>query len=226
MRAGLFAGLGCAEAVVVGALISVVLNDAAPVERTLNAPPTASEILLAVPEPQPSIAPPTPQPTRRPPPVPVPGLPERLVIPRLGVDSAVVPITAPGGVLTPPGDAQQVGWWSDGAQPGAAQGSALVTGHTLSRGGAALQDLETLTPGDRITVRTGQGRIVYRVQGVQTFSKGSVADQAQELFSQSAPGRLVVITCEDYNGSIYLSNVVVTAMPLGAPVTDVAAASP
>jgi LPXTG-site transpeptidase (sortase) family protein len=144
-----------------------------------------------------------------------PGAPVRLLIPSLDVDSEVVPITAPGGVLTPPDDGQQVGWWSPGAEPGAEQGSALLTGHTLSRGGAALQDLEVLEPGDRIAVRTTQGRIAYRVEDVAVFDKGTVAEEATELFSQSVPGRLVVVTCEDYDGSVYLSNVVVTATPTG-----------
>lgn len=198
----------------------VTLSDRGPEGRSDSAVAPTSPVPRTGPDPEfrikiPPLKP-KPKPTREPKPIPVPqpGLPQRLVIPKLGVDSVVVPITAPGGVLTPPGDAQQLGWWSDGAEPGAAEGSALVTGHTLSRGGAALQDLESLKPGDRISVSTSNGRIVYRVGSVLTFSKGSVATQAQELFSQSVPGRLVVITCEDYNGSVYLSNVVVTATPL------------
>lgn len=143
------------------------------------------------------------------------GSPRRLVIPTLDVDSEILPITAPGGVLTPPDDGQQIGWWSPGAEPGAATGSALLTGHTLSRGGAALQDLETLTVGDRISVRTANGRIAYKVRDVEIYSKGTLAREAGELFSQTTPGRLVVITCEDYDGSVYLSNVVVTATPVG-----------
>ncbi len=158
------------------------------------------------------------KPSAEPPPVYESGSPRRLVIPSLDVDSDIVPITAPGGTLTPPGDAQQVGWWSAGAEPGAEQGSALVTGHTLSRGGAALQDLETLERGDRMSVRTVNGDIDYRVQSVKVFSKGTVAADAPELFSQTVPGRLVVITCEDFDGSVYLSNVVVTATPIGSPV--------
>ncbi len=144
----------------------------------------------------------------------------RLIIPALGVDSVIVSITAPGGTLTPPGDAQEVGWWSDGAAPGAEVGSALMTGHTLSSGGAALQDLEDLEPGDRMSVQSAGAVLDYRVSDVEIFSKGTVAADAAELFSQSAPGRLVVITCEDYDGSVYLSNVVVTATPIGTSAFD------
>jgi hypothetical protein len=31
------------------------------------------------------------------------------------------------------------------------------------------------------------------------------------VFDQGVPGRLVLITCEDWNGSVYLSNEVVIA---------------
>ena len=44
--------------------------------------------------------------------------------------------------------------------------------------------------------------------------KGVVARQAERLFSQEVPGRLVLITCEDWDGTAYRSNVVVTAHPV------------
>jgi len=59
------------------------------------------------------------------------------------------------------------------------------------------------------------GRIRYVVSSVRTFSKGSLAAQAQRLFSQEARGRLVLVTCEDWDGEKYLSNVVVVATPAG-----------
>ena len=59
------------------------------------------------------------------------------------------------------------------------------------------------------------GPIRYVVSSVRTFSKGSLADHAQRLFSQEVRGRLVLVTCEDWNGSAYLSNVVVVATPVG-----------
>ena len=45
------------------------------------------------------------------------------------------------------------------------------------------------------------------------FDKGAVTRQSERLFSQEVPGRLVVVTCEDWDGERYLSNVVVTATP-------------
>ena len=40
-----------------------------------------------------------------------------------------------------------------------------------------------------------------------------MADHAERLFSQDVPGRLVLVTCEDWDGERYLSNVVVVAEP-------------
>jgi LPXTG-site transpeptidase (sortase) family protein len=143
-----------------------------------------------------------------------PGAPVRVRIPGLGVNAPVVPIGTRDDTLVPPGDPSRLGWWSEGARPGAKVGSALVTGHTVHTGGGALDDLETLRPGDRVVVRTREGRIPYAVARVEVFSKGTVADHAERLFSQEVPGRLVLVTCEDWDGSRYLSNVVVLARPV------------
>lgn len=143
----------------------------------------------------------------------VPGAPRRVVIPALGVRAAVLPIEAPGGTLVPPSDPEQLGWWADGARPGDDRGSALVTGHSVHAGDGALDDLETLRRGDAVTVRTDRGWIRYVVRRVAVYSKGTVAEDAERLFSQEVPGRLVLVTCEDWDGSRYLSNVVVIATP-------------
>lgn len=142
-----------------------------------------------------------------------PGAPVRLSIPALDVDVPVDSILAPGGVLTPPSDPQTLGWWADGARPGNPRGSALVTGHTVSTGGGALDDLETLDPGHRIRVRSANTSTSYAVETVEIYAKGDLAERAEALFDQSVPGRLVVVTCEDWDGDEYLSNVVVTAAP-------------
>jgi LPXTG-site transpeptidase (sortase) family protein len=145
-----------------------------------------------------------------------PGVPRRVVIQRLRMDAPVVPISTVGNELTPPSDPQQLGWWSAGARTGARQGSALVTGHTVHTGGGAMDDLERLHTGDRVTVFTSRGIIPYAVRSVEVFGKGSIARHAQRLFSQEVPGRLVLVTCEDWDGTRYLSNVVVMAKPVRA----------
>jgi LPXTG-site transpeptidase (sortase) family protein len=159
-----------------------------------------------------STAEPTAEPVRAP---REPGAPERVRIPALRVDAPVLPVRAPGRTLVPPSDPQRLGWWADGAEPGAARGSALVAGHTVHTGGGALDHLEDLEPGDLVVVRTDRGTLRYDVRRVRVFSKGRIADHAAELFSQDVPGRLVLVTCEDWDGQRYLSNVVVTATPRG-----------
>jgi LPXTG-site transpeptidase (sortase) family protein len=106
-----------------------------------------------------------------------------------------------------------VGWWSDGARPGAAKGSAVITGHTVHDGGGAFDDLGQLTTGDAVMVTTGRGTIDYVVSSVTTYRKKALAKQAARVFDQSVPGRLVLVTCEDWDGTAYLSNAVVIATP-------------
>ena len=142
------------------------------------------------------------------------GRPVRLLVPRLHVDAPVVPIGAPGRTLVPPGNPQMLGWWDGGAVPGAAHGGALITGHTVHTGGGAFDDLETLRPGDTVRVRTAKGPIRYEVTGVTVYRKASLARDAAKVFRQRGPGRLVLITCEDWNGTTYLSNAVVFADPV------------
>ena len=152
---------------------------------------------------------------RQPPDQPHPsaGEPNRVVVPSLGIDAPVVGIPVVDSVLTPPSDPQTLGWWQDGAAPGDLRGGALVTGHTVSVGGGALDDLEELAVGDTVRVETGEGQIRYDVSDVRIYRKASLAQHAAEVFSQEKPGRLVLITCEDWDGQQYLSNVVVVAQP-------------
>lgn len=142
------------------------------------------------------------------------GVPNRVVVGALGIDVPVVPIHLEASTLVPPPDPQTLGWWAGGATPGAKRGSALVTGHTVHTGGGALDDLETLAAGDEFSVRTDAGRIDYSVSRVRVLDKERVTRASQRLFSQEVPGRLVLITCEDWDGSAYESNVVVIARPV------------
>lgn len=142
------------------------------------------------------------------------GTPRRMLIPRLGVDATVVSRDADGGTFVPPDDAQVLGWWADGARPGDGRGSALVAGHTLRGDRGALHDLETLEAGDRILVATAESVVRYRVHSVALLTKREVAARAARLFSQDVRGRLVVVTCEMWNGQRFVGNAVVTAHPV------------
>lgn len=126
----------------------------------------------------------------------------------------MTPIRTEDGALTPPSDPQQVGWWSDGARPGAAEGAAVVTGHTVHTGGGAFDDLDTLAPGDRVVVRSASDDVGYRVTSVEVLSRDELARRSADVFGRTGPPRLVLITCEDWDGTEYRSNVVVTAEPV------------
>jgi len=153
-------------------------------------------------------------PARSPGGVPAGGLlPEVVVVPALDVRAPTTPIRTEGGALTPPADPQRVGWWSGGARPGAAEGAAVVTGHTVQSGGGAFDDLETLSSGDRVVVRSGTEEVSYTVDTVEVLSRDELARRSAELFARSGAPRLVLVTCEDWDGSAYRSNVVVTALP-------------
>lgn len=137
-----------------------------------------------------------------------------MVVDRLSVRSEVVPISGQSGVLLPPSDPTTLGWWREGAVPGAVQGTAALTGHTVSTGGGAFDNLRRLVAGDRIAVRTRSGTIPYVVRSTRVLGTAALARRSHEIFRLDGPGRLVLITCSDYNGEVYLTNTVVTAEPV------------
>ena len=139
------------------------------------------------------------------------GRPTGIRIDSLGVDTTVTPIQASDGSLVPPADYTTVAWWSDGPAPGSPSGTSIITGHTVHTGGGAFDDLEQLRPGDRVVVERRRRDLEYVVSSVRTYDKGTLAESAATVFSGSTPGRLALVTCEDYNGAVYLSNVVVIA---------------
>jgi LPXTG-site transpeptidase (sortase) family protein len=141
--------------------------------------------------------------------------PYTLRIPRIDVDAPVVLIESnENRVLLPPRDPSVAGWWSDGAAPGAPEGSAVLVGHTVRNdGGGIFDDMGTLRSGDTIEVEGSHATRTYRVQSVDVLSKDEVARNAEQIFSQTGPGRLVVITCDDWDGTAWRSNIITVASP-------------
>jgi len=132
----------------------------------------------------------------------------------LGIDATVVPIRTAGRVLTPPADPSRLGWWRGGARPGAAGGTLLVTGHTVHDGVGALDDLGRALVDDRVTVSGGGHRVTYRVVEVLVLTRAQLARRAAGLFDVHGPHRLVLVTCESWDGAGYDGNVVVVAEPM------------
>ncbi|SFC84463.1 LPXTG-site transpeptidase (sortase) family protein [Nocardioides terrae] len=147
-----------------------------------------------------------------------PGAPIRLSMPKLKVTAPVVPITMADKALDPPRDYHEVGWWVSSARPGDLGGQTVITGHTVHTGGASMNHLGRLHAGDLVDVISKRGTMRYIVGRTKVYSKAQLAEHAQELFGQDhGRGRLVLITCTDWDGVEYESNVVVLAKPLGAP---------
>jgi LPXTG-site transpeptidase (sortase) family protein len=147
------------------------------------------------------------------------GAPERLVVPSVGIDAPVVPIeTSTDGVLTPPADVDTAGWWRRSAEPGARAGQVLVTGHTVHDGDGSMDAIGGVKAGDRVRLRSGEQTAIYRATAVAVYSRAEVAGQARRLFGQDRDrGRLVLVTCTDWNGEDYESNIIVFADPVRRP---------
>ena len=140
-----------------------------------------------------------------------PGAPTALQLPALGVTAPVVPVVSLNHELVPPSDYTTVGWWEDGVAPGAATGTTVIIGHTVHTGGGALDNLGDMHPGDLVIVDRPRHDLAYRVAAVRTYVKASFGLHAGQILSQSGPGRLAIVTCGDYNGEIFLTNIVVIA---------------
>jgi hypothetical protein len=52
------------------------------------------------------------------------------------------------------------------------------------------------------------------VKSINVLSKEEVARNAEEIFAQTGPDRLVIITCDDWDGSAWRSNIVTIATPV------------
>ena len=134
-----------------------------------------------------------------------------ITIPKLDIQAPIVKIeSSDDRVLTPPRDPGVVGWWSQGAAPGASTGSAILVGHAVRTGGGVFNDIGELTSGDTVEV----GSLKYHVNSTETLSKDEVAERAEELFDQSVPGRLVIVTCADWDGEVWQSNIITIAEPV------------
>jgi LPXTG-site transpeptidase (sortase) family protein len=142
--------------------------------------------------------------------------PYTLRIPRIGVNAPVVPIQSNGErVLNPPRDPRVAGWWSDGAAPGESRGSAVLVGHTVrNKRGGIFDDIGDLNRGDAIEVDGSDSALTYRVKSIDVLAKDDLARHAEEIFAQTGAGRLVIITCDDWDGTVWRSNIVTVAAPV------------
>lgn len=132
----------------------------------------------------------------------------RLVIPSLGVNAGIIPVGVDRrGQLTVGTSVSSVYRWRYGVQAGQ-PGSAVLAGHTWSKGDGVFDQLGRLRAGDRVSVGTA-AFVVTRTRRVTTLPPAEVRD----LFSDRGPPRLVLITCGNRNNTtgIYRSRIIVDA---------------
>ena len=160
-------------------------------------------------------------PTVHPAPAPVATSPGRIVIPTLGVDAAVVPVgVEEDGQMEIPQDVATVGWYRFGPAPGAAAGSAVLTGHVddVDRG-RGVRRSGGLEPG-----RSDHRRRRHRRRpAVHGPVPGAVVQGRGARWTgcsiEEAMPRLVLITCGgsfDSSTLGYDDNIAVTAVPSAA----------
>lgn len=139
----------------------------------------------------------------------------RLLVSSLKINAPLRAIaTTRGGILDPPANPRDVGWWNLSAPPGASYGQTIVTGHTVHTGGGQMDHLGQIKVGAEIEIVDKGFTTYYTATKVFTLSKGEVDRDAAELFGQNSPtNRLVLITCSGWTGHVYLSNVFVYATP-------------
>ena len=144
--------------------------------------------------------------------------PTSLQIPSLGIDAPVssIGIDLATGDLGVSPDIHKLGWWRDGAAPGARSGAVLIAGHvdSATAGAGALFPLKNARPGAlvQVTMSNGQTRS-YRVLSVHLYLK---RDLPLDVYSQTGPPRLVIVTCGgpfDTATRHYDDNVILTAVP-------------
>jgi sortase (surface protein transpeptidase) len=151
-----------------------------------------------------------------------PSKPEHVDVPSLGITA---PVTARGldgaGAVDPPPYAMPhaVGWYGDGAQPGAA-GTALFVGHVdTETKPAVFYSLSSAKPGAKVRVtRSDRSVAEFTIDDVQVFSRERF--DAKKVYGPREKSRaeLRLITCGgtfDRKAGAYTANVVVSAYLTG-----------
>lgn len=125
------------------------------------------------------------------------GLPIRLKIPAIGVDSAIEDaFITPEGRMDVPSGSKNVAWFALGPNPGRA-GSAVIGGHFGISNGVpfVFYDLDKLVVGDEIYIEDDDGNtLAFQVRRIELFGRN---DDATTVFtSDDGLSHLNLITCE------------------------------
>ncbi len=125
------------------------------------------------------------------------GVPIFLVIPKINVDAAIIPVglTSSGAMAVPTGPTHTA-WFDLGPRPGAL-GSAVIAGHEGWKDGisAVFDNLHKLQVGDQIYVQDAQGvTMAFVVRRIGVY--GQNGNAADVFNSSDGKVHLNLITCE------------------------------
>lgn len=125
------------------------------------------------------------------------GLPIRLKIPAINVDSAIESVgLTTDGAMDVPKKQDDVAWFQLGQRPGE-NGSAVIAGHYgwKSKKKSAFDNLHKLRAGDKVYVEDGDGyTIIFVVSGNKRYLENA---NSTEIFnSNDGKAHLNLITCE------------------------------
>lgn len=127
-----------------------------------------------------------------------PRLPNRLIIPSIGVNAAVQSVgLTPTGRMSIPNNFTDVAWYKLGPKPGEA-GSAVIDGHldTARDANAVFAKLSELKKGDLIEI-LDQAKQTIKFQVIETAVYDETNAPLNKIFDQSlTAARLNLITCD------------------------------
>jgi len=101
--------------------------------------------------------------------------------------------------------------WRRGVTPGQ-RGSAVLAGHTYSRGAGVFDRLGQLHRGNLVKIVRGGKTVTFKVTKVQRHVRHASNSQVASWSDPVGPSRVVLVTCGDYLGDgHYGSRIVVSA---------------
>ena len=123
------------------------------------------------------------------------GLPNRLLIPKLQIDTHVIYVgLTKDGNMSVPNNVVDAGWYKYGALPGNA-GTAVIAGHLDGLRGepGVFSNLGKLAPGDAVLVTESNGlTVAFTVRETKKYPQTA---QPPEVFSSPSGAHLNLITC-------------------------------
>ncbi len=124
------------------------------------------------------------------------GLPERLIIPSLGLEAKIQPVgLTAAGEMSAPNNPEEAAWFKLGTRPGQI-GSAVIAGHLDSAKGeeAVFWNLRKLRKESEVYIIDDKNnRVRFKVTGSELYDAENVS--LESIFGRSDKARLNLITC-------------------------------